>query len=130
MDPRVSEIFNKRRMDRCLDVALRIIDNWRKTNSYSYRVVSREPIEGKTLDELKKLYFAVGVAGHLTDIPFLDMLIVFDFIAKETAARLEHRGETEFKTSVQLKTEFSEGEAFALLKQITIQVAELPKPGD
>jgi hypothetical protein len=44
-------------------------------------VVCTEPLAGKTLAELGKLYFSVGVGDDLTDLPLIDLLVVFSLLA-------------------------------------------------
>lgn len=110
-----SESFSQQRMEKCTGVFQQIINHWIETNYFECRIVADEPIEGKTLDELGKMYFAVGVGEKLTRLPFLDTLIVFKMLADHHSKRTKREG---MKQTFTVKTAFTEDEAFALLSDI------------
>ena len=72
-----SEGFNQQRMVRCAGVFRKLVNNWAKIERFECRAVADESPEGKALDDIAKMCFAVGVGNDLTDLPFVDMLIVF-----------------------------------------------------
>src|ERR1700730_1180393 len=84
----LSERFNQARMDKCVAVYQGVLNHW-MTKGFELRVESDESPEGKTLDELGKMYFDVGAGGQLTSLPFLDMLIVVKMVADHNRQRAE-----------------------------------------
>jgi hypothetical protein len=121
----LSERFNQARMEKCVAVYQQVVNHW-MTKHFELRVETDESPEGKTLEELGKMYFDVGAGGQLTTLPFLDMLIVVKMIVDHNERRatlqkeLKKSGEATQQLSV--KTEFTEDEAFALLQDIAQKV--------
>ncbi len=114
-DPKLDEIFSEARAQRCIHVFTQIFNHWRTTQSFEPRVIADESPEGKTLDQLRTMYFAVGVGEQLTDLPFLDMLIVFDLIKQaETKRQIDDTQPTDFRIS----TEWTKTKAFGMLSDI------------
>lgn len=66
------EIFNQKRMERCQTIYSEIMENWQKTNFFTYTVKATDSVQGIMLDELRKRYFAVGLGDNLVEIPFAD----------------------------------------------------------
>ena len=99
------------------------MDNWHKTNAFTYTVRATDPIEGITFDELRKRYFAIGIGEDLTEIPFIDMLVVFSMIEQEAKAiknrpdKKAKRGEIKY----QVTTDYSDEDAARLLSAIQIE---------
>lgn len=118
-----TEIFSQSRVERCMAIQRSIMDNWQKTNQFQYTVRATEKVEGLTLTELRKQYFAVGVGDKLTEVPFHDMLVVFSMIEQEWAALKNHVGSdaTEFTINYAFTTAFHDEEAVRLLSAIQIQ---------
>lgn len=127
-----SETFNQVRMDRCTKIQRSIMENWQRTNAFTYIVRATESLDGSELDALRKQYFTVGVNNELQDIPFHDMLVVFSMIEQECAALEKHKQETkdspqtEFTIKYQISTDFPDEEAVRLLSGIRI---EMPHDG-
>ncbi len=118
-----AEVFNQRRMDRCIAIQRSIMDSWRLNNSFQYVVRATESVEGLSLADLRKQYVTVGVGERLTEIPFHDMLVVFSLIEQEFTA-LKNRTKssaTEFTIKFQISTDFTDDEAARLLSQIHIE---------
>jgi hypothetical protein len=117
------EIFNQARMDRCMKIATAIMQNWALTNSFNYTVRATAPVDGLTLTELRKHYFAVGVKNDLADLPFIDLLVVFSAIEQQSAKLKERKntGEPEFKIHIRLTTDWSDEDAARLLSQMRIE---------
>ena len=116
-----SEQFSQQRMDKCVGVFQKIVSHWAKTNRFDCRVVIDESPEGKTLDQLAQTYFSVGVGDDLTDLPFLDTLVVVKMLADHNAnvhARRGRKQPKKWKEKYRVKTSFSEDEAFAILNDI------------
>jgi len=122
MEQRLSEMFNQQRMNRCLKVQRLVMDHWRKTNAFEFRIVSAESIAGKSLDELKMVYFSVGVGDQLTDLPLIDTLVVIQLIAGESRKLKQSKGQDNFTVKITVKTELSEDEVSALLQQFEIEI--------
>jgi hypothetical protein len=119
-----AEVFNQKRMDRCAKIQRAIMDNWSKTNSFYYIVRVTESVEGCTIEDLRKKYFAVGISENdLQEIPFTDLLVIFSMIIQENAQLEKRKGKKEkkFKISYQITTEFSDEIAAQLLSDIKIQ---------
>lgn len=110
----LAEQFNKNRMNKCLEVFKQIVTNWMKTNQFQCRIVTDEPVEGKSLEELGKSYFDVGLGDQLTTLPFLDTLIVMKLI-KDHASRKVTSPRTEQYT---VTTAFTDEDAFGLLDEM------------
>lgn len=126
----MSETFNQRRMERCLKIANAIVDNWQRTNSFTYTVRATQPIEGVGLDELRTHYFAVGVGDNLTELPFTDLLVVFSMIEQQTAAlrdalkKRPNKSKKDFRIRYKVTTDWPDEEAIRLLSQIQIQMPD------
>jgi hypothetical protein len=121
----ISERFSQARMEKCVAVYQQVVNHW-MTKHFELRVETDESPDGKTLEELGKMYFDVGAGGQLTTLPFLDMLIVVKMITDhneqktELLKELKQGGEATQRMSV--KTEFTEDEAFALLDDVVQKV--------
>lgn len=113
------ERFNETRMNRCVGVYQLIVNNWIKRNAFQCKIVVDEPVEGKSLEDLGKLYFDVGVGGQLTSLPFIDTLVVFGLLREKhrqlASGHVPKSGESE---QFRVKTAFTEEEAFELLNEI------------
>ena len=123
------EIFNQQRMDRCLRLQRLIMDNWRKTNSFQYIVRVTDALEGESLGELRKKYFAVGIPGNTEDIPFIDLLVVFSLIEQEHAVMRDpqYRGKKNFTVNYRVTTDWPDEKAVHLLSRVQIQSHEQDK---
>jgi len=123
-----SETFSESRMDRCAKIQRSIMDNWQRTNSFTYVVRATESLGGADLDQLRKQYFSVGVGDQLQEIPFHDLLVVFSMIEQEFAALEDYRRETngraeaQFTINYQISTNFPDEEAVRLLSGIRIEM--------
>lgn len=111
-------------MDRCVAIQRRIMDAWQQTNSFNYVAQATDSVDGLSLHELRQRYFAIGPsAKDLTEVPFHDMLVVFSLIEQESRA-LQNRkrtpGETEFKITFQVSTDFPDEDVARLLSQFSI----------
>ncbi len=118
-DDKISEQFNQKRMARCTEVYRTIFNHSSERRRFECRVVADERVDGRSLEELGKMYFDVGAGDTLTTLPFLDMLIVFQMIADQWNKRTEKEGTKEnWKETFAVKTEFTEDEVFAVLQDI------------
>jgi hypothetical protein len=117
------EIFDQQRMDRCAKIQRAIMKNWQRTNSFTYTVGATDSVNGITLDELRKRYFAVGVGQDLVEVPLTDVLVIFSMIRQEVAALKKIKGKppSNFKDRFQISTAFSDEEAVGLLSGIPIE---------
>lgn len=128
----LSERFSQARMERCAAVYQHIIDHW-MSKSFELRIETDESPEGKSLEELGKLYFDVGAGGQLATLPFLDMLVVVRMVVDHNEQRaglqkkIKEVGEVRERHVV--KTEFTEEEAFALLQDIKQKVGIAVRSG-
>jgi hypothetical protein len=122
----LSERFNQARMEKCVAVYQQIIDHWMTSKRFDLRVEADESPERKTLEELGGMYLDLGAGGQLTALPFLDMLIVVKMVVDHNQQRaalqkeLKESGEATQRLSV--KTEFTEEEAFALLRDVAQKI--------
>jgi hypothetical protein len=120
---KLTEVFSQARMEKCLGVYQLIVNNWIKKNQFQCKVVADESLEGKSLEELGKVYFDVGVGGQLTSFPFIDTLVVFSLLRDKhrllASGQVPKHGENE---QLKVKTAFSEDEAFELLNEIVTVV--------
>ena len=81
------EVFSGRRAERIRKIYFAITANWRKANRLTYIVRATEALDGFDLSEIRKRYFAVGVdANSLTEIPFVDMLVVMSMVGQYSRA--------------------------------------------
>ncbi len=115
LEPKLTEIFNQTRMNKCTEVWQGLLNNWITTKVFDCRIVADEPLNGKTLEELGKTYLSVGVGTDLTRLPLLDSLIVFDML-KQYNVNLQ-ANKTQLK-NFKIKTEYTQSEVFALLDEI------------
>src|SRR5579872_2340292 len=115
----VTEIFNQARMDRCTQVFGKIEEHWMK-KGFACRVVADGDVNGKSLEDLDKMYFQVGVGDDLTSLPFLDMLVVFSMIADvaNKHSPMKDNKDGTHTRQMKIKTAFTESEAFAYLRDI------------
>src|SRR5262249_44703394 len=118
MSNALDEVFSQKRMDKCTKVYQQILNNWISTKRLAYRVVPSEDLEGKTLAQMATLYYSVGIGNDLTDLPLLDMLVVFSMLRECYGQR--QAGDPEPK-ELRVKTAFTEEEAFELLEGIVIE---------
>lgn len=123
------EIFSQQRMDRCVKIEQAIMANWQKTKSLAYTVRCTDSVEGISLGEFRKRYFTVGVGTALTDIPFIDLLVVFSLLEQQVAdlkaemARQKKKGarNKEFSVRSRISTSYTDEEAVRILSQIRIE---------
>jgi len=118
----MAELFTQQRMQRCADIALKIVVNWQRTNSFAYTVRATESVEGISLAELRKRYFSVGIGDDLVDLPLDDVVAVFSIVEKHSAA-MKSRGTTpgQLSISLQAPSDFSDEEAARILSQLQIE---------
>ena len=117
------ENFSQKRMDRCMQIVRAIMTNWRETNSFQYVARATESVDGLAIDDLRKMYFTVGVGDQTRDIPFLDMLVVFDLIEQEhqfMQANADTKAER-LQATFEIMTDYTDQEAVHLLSQMTIE---------
>jgi hypothetical protein len=50
---------------------------WQKSSAFQYVARATQPIEGMPVEDLRKQYFLVGIGDQLSEIPFIDMLVVY-----------------------------------------------------
>lgn len=129
----ISEIFNQDRMNRCLKIQREIMENWVRTNRFDYTVRATQSVDGLTLDGLNNHYFTVGVGDKLQDVPFLDLLIIFELIRQQNLRKQEVDAKTKWLKSkgkpvpkrmtrqLAIKTQFSDEEVAGLLAGLRIE---------
>ena len=117
----MAEIFNQQRMSKCIEIHRSIMNNWRQTGDFNCTIRATDSVEGITLDELRKRYFAVGVGDDLTEIPFTDLLVILSMKEQEFAALKEHLDSELFEISFQVTTDYPDEEAVRLLSGIRIE---------
>ena len=117
----MAEIFNQQRMSKCIEIHRSIMNNWRQTGDFNCTIRATDSVEGITLDELRKRYFAVGVGDDLTEIPFTDLLVILSMKEQECAALKEHLDSELFEISFQVTTDYPDEEAVRLLSGIRIE---------
>lgn len=117
-------------MEGCYRVYEQIRSHWAETGRLEYVVLSREPLEGRTFEELGRMRFSVGVGESRTEMPMIEMIVVFDLLgsfAKQRdalEAAMKSRGKG--KITLQAKTSFTEQEVDGFLQQIAIKVIDEP----
>ena len=122
-----SEVFSKRRINRCCEIARDILLDRQASESLSYVARSTEPLAGVSLADLRKQYFTVGAGDKLQDIPFTDMLVVFSIVEREWSElekrKLDPKGRMEDEISIvmHLTTDFSDHEAARIINGIRIE---------
>ncbi len=117
-----SERFNEKRFQGCMDIRTAIMKNFETTNSFSYTVRATDSVHGISLDELRKRYFAVGVNDNLTEIPFIDLLVVFSMIEQELEAiREREKSSGPSKIKYQVSTQWPDEEAVQILSNVVIE---------
>ena len=126
-----TEIFNDARMSRCMSLAHDIFEGWCRRGVVDYTARPTQPIDGIELDELRKVYFSVGPdRNNLTDIPFHDMLIVFECLRMLNAGhkRAGQDNAKQYKITFDVTTDFPESEVSEKLSWI--QFSTPREPGD
>lgn len=130
----IVETFNPEIAHRCVTIAMEIFNNWRKTSKLDYIARATAPIHGIQLTDLKSHYFTVGVGEKTTDVPFVDMLAIFTFIAEQNEALRKKMTEPSakhgkgFKPTIQVTSVFSDDDAVALLSTMRIETPHDPHP--
>lgn len=119
----IYDIYAQYSLDRfnmCLGVYRQIVDDRLDTGEDHARIIADAPIaDGVTLGELAERRFLVGIGEQLTDVQFLDLLIVFEAIRQDTLQREQHRqskAEGDYKVELSLKPAFEKAHAFSLLE--------------
>jgi hypothetical protein len=112
-----------------MDVFNKIEQHWMR-HGFMLRVVTDEDPKGKTIEELDKMYFQMGVGDDLTALPFVDFLVVMELItnvAKNRFPMKDNKDGTHTR-QVEIKTAFTEAEAFACLNDVSRKVGIEVKP--
>src|SRR5688500_10668331 len=119
----MAETFSPQRMQRCADIAHKIIAHWEATNTFTYVVRATDSVDGIDLAELRKRNFAVGVGDDLAVVPLSDVLVIISIIEKQAAAMKAVKVPplTSLSIPVQVASDFSDEEAVRLLSQIRIE---------
>lgn len=86
-DGKLSKALNDHRMERCFRIKEAIMER-RRTKSFIFVVRATERLSGLNGADLSKQYFSVGVGDNLTEVPFLDVLVIFS-IVKQTVELME-----------------------------------------
>jgi hypothetical protein len=84
------DIFDQKRLERCIAIHQAIWKNWQETRHLAYTVRATQRLKGLSLEELQKQAFAVGLGDKLEEIPFFDMLMVLSMI-EQTCLALESK---------------------------------------
>jgi len=121
--PRSASPIEAGRIEDCLALHRRIIDRWQETGAFDYTVASsRLPARSDTSGELR---FSITVGEHRTELSTRELLIVLELVRQEIAHRDENPDQAAGPADLDVKSEFTEAEAFALLTGIPI---EWPQP--
>ncbi len=117
------EHFNQKRMDKCMKVAGVIIDNFLATKNFTYTIRATHATNGLSLGDLRKQYFSVGVGNDLTELPFVDTLVVFSFVEQQVQGLLAQSPKTgaNFKVQVRITTLWPDEEAAKLISRMRIE---------
>ena len=76
-----SEVFNHKRMERSIGIAKLIVNNCMKEKTYgAYAIYATESVANDSFDELRKRYFSIGIPWDMTEIPFMDLLVVLSIV--------------------------------------------------
>ena len=84
------DIFDQKRLDRCIAIHQAICKNWQETRYLDYTIRATERLTGLSHEELQKQKFAVGVGENLEVIPFFDLLMVLSMI-EQTGKALDSK---------------------------------------
>ncbi len=114
-EPKLTEVFNQNRINKCMEVWRGIFNNWSMSRMFDCRLVADERLDGKSLEELGKSYLSIGARNNLTRLPFLDALIVLDTL-KQFNVHAQATGKPLEKFTV--KTEYTQSEVYELLDEI------------
>lgn len=129
----IVETFTPERAHRCASIAIEIFKHWRETSKFEYVARATAPVHGLQLNDLKSHSFTVGIGEKTQDVPFVDMLAIFDFIEQNEASRRKmteppaKRGKG-FKPLIQVRSVFSNDDAVALLSTLRIETPHDPHP--
>lgn len=115
--------LDSQRMERCAEIASRIIANWEATNSFDYTVRATDSVGGLDLKQLRSRTFAVGVGNDLTELPLDDALVIFSLIERHSIAQrhLASSPAGTYSVKTDLPTQFSDAEVVRLLSQLRIE---------
>lgn len=111
----ISAEFTQPRMQRCFDVFGKIRAVKEGKASGTCRVISDSAWDGKSLSDLAHQKFAAGVDDDLTELPLIDLLIVFQMLSHFEENRSVPDGD---RRTFVFPTEFRSDSALSILRQI------------
>jgi len=120
---RYEATFDQQRMNRCVEVFMTIHTHSAEIGVFDCKVIASQSFERATLDDVSHMHFLVGHGEHLTELPFIDMLVVFRMIADQYQRRT-HWSKTNdgLSQSFTVPTSFTETEARSMFADICNRV--------
>ena len=116
------EIFNQKRMGRCSDIARQIVEKWVPTRIVQYVARATQKLDGMTIDDLRTQYFAVGAdADRATEVPFLDMLVIFSLAHQQMEAIANSPDKDHVRMEIAVTTDWPDEDAVRLLSRLQIE---------
>jgi hypothetical protein len=116
-------------MQRCADIAQKIIFRWQRTNRFEYSLRATSPVEGLEISELRKRKFALGAGEEdFGELPLDDVLAIFALIERQVQALKQFQGNLppSYRTSIQVGPDFSDDQAARILAQLRIETPHDP----
>jgi len=117
------------RLQRCGDIAQKIIFHWQQTNNLQYVLRATDSIHGLQLADLRQRRFLLGLTEQdLVELPVNDVLLVFSLIEGQVQALAHFQGQLppSFRTSVPAGEDLTEEQAARILAQLRIETPHDP----
>lgn len=124
-----SDLDLPQRMQRCADIAQRLIFNWQRTNRFEYTVRATDAVHGIDIGELRKRRFSLAAGTEDYGVlPVDDVLVIFSLIERQVQALQQFQGNlpSSFRSSIQVGSDFSDDQAARVLAQLRIETPHDP----
>jgi hypothetical protein len=119
-----NDIMSPERLQRCGEIAQKVIFNWQRTNSLTYVLRATDAVHGLALAELRARRFLLGLTEQdLVELPLNDVLMVFALVEGQVQAFRQFQGRLppSFQTSVPAGAAMSEEQAARILAQLRVE---------
>lgn len=121
-EPMIEAEFTEERMAKCTSIFREIWNDWSQNKTLRYVVVPSQEIDTDNPCEAMNATFEVGVTEPVHTMGLVDLLVVFSILSQQTAAAktIDTKGRSKFTIRSEITTQFSNAQASALLKQISM----------
>lgn len=122
-----NEELTRERVHQILDIYQSIHNRWATTNRFDYTIRAQERITGKTLEELKRVKFWVGIDGKGELLTLNEMVALFVLIGNQARQLKEldkaklAEGGGQVKLSAEMNFRPSDAEIIGTLSQLQME---------